>query len=260
MGDSTFAAHLARLVTSKQLLAWTAFSLLAASALIVRLVQRSPIGSLDVIGLFVLTYLGVLLAIILEVYQAVRPPSIRVYTDVAEAWNTDMKHEIEKALRTRLHTRRSDIHWLGVTLGVAWPHLRLVLRPLAQAGMLSNVTVGLSQVNPEYLKVIAPYDSGLPHEAEAMWNEIGSFIAEFTQSQPLNQCEITRARYYYMPTFHGLLINNSVAFVSYVTWDGNKLRVSENRYWRYDNKSEDGDQLIQIFRHWVDKAEAAGTV
>ena len=56
-----------------------------------------------------------------------------------------------------------------------------------------------------------------------------------------------------MPNYHGLLINNSILFMSHVRWDHDTLNVAEVPYERFDLTTEKGQYYIKLFSSWLKK-------
>lgn len=236
-----FLSFLEWLSGQKRVFAWLTYLLLLTSGFWVKVHPELFLGS-------VLAFLLALLLVLLEIQKKLTQVETRK-PNLAETW-PDIKQELGKALSRR----EAELSWLGGTLGDAWPQLRLILRPLAQSRRLPRITLNLAQVSPGFLKQITESGSHIPARAEAFWQEIQNFRQEFADYLAETGSTINLSRYDFMPNFHGLLINNSVLFLSHMRWEGKNLLIAEEPYERFDHRTDRGSYHIDLFRSWLDKA------
>ena len=198
----------------------------------------------------VLLYLAAITATLLDIHRQIEPPITRFSSHAAA--NPSVFEEIEKAAKQG----RCEICWLGVTMTSAWLTLENKLRPLIVKQLVQNLTVRLLQSDPDFLKTILDPGHPMCENTRTEHGTIVDFSIRYKTELDKSESKIEIFQYSYMPNFHGLLINNSILYLSTVRWEGPKyteLSVPHEPFERYDRSTEKGEYLINLFISWFEK-------
>ena len=145
-----------------------------------------------------------------------------------------------------------------MTLGTSWSHIREALESAIFNEKISNLRLTLLQVKPEYLLKIIPDPDSDPNRdfqrAQVAADQIASFLRRFDNKLKERNNEITFKQYPYMPTLHGVLINDSVLFLSHIKWRNEYLSVRNEQYERWENNNAEGRKKIDLFKSWANAA------
>ena len=233
--------HLNFLFKQKKLFAWLSFVLLVISGL---LIKQFPNLFMPVF----LMFLSSILLVLLEIHTRLIDNEKKIFfLNLSDAW-PEINKEVEKALEKN----GSEICWQGVTLGDAWPHLSAVFRKKINEQSLQEATITFTQADPKFWnQYIVKYDS-LKFKAVAAGKEIEDFKNVHKDQFKRIGFNIHTYRYDYLPSFHGILINNTVLFLSHAIWDGNTLLVADEPYECFDKGTKRGDYYIRLFNSWLD--------
>ncbi len=246
MQERSFLAGLKSLLRRLRLLTWITFGAFVVLSLARVIVGWRP--DLWVVVGFAL--LAILLQLLLEVHDHTCSSISIPYPSFDHAW-PDIRTEIEKALARG----KSEIHWMGVNTADA-VHLVKYLTGLATKGKLRDMSLCLSQYEPDILCRMMPGDpSVLLKGAEAISKELEAFQSRFAADMQESNCGISFKRYRHLPTFYGILINDSVAFVSYFRGDWQGLMAGEEPYRKYTRQKEEDEGFVDLFGSWVRKVE-----
>lgn len=173
------------------------------------------------------------------------------YGSINSAWP-----DILQDLTQEYGQTKPEIHWLGVTLGDAWPRLSGTLLNLMDRNRLpQRLSIRLTQVDPEFLRDDLK-QSGLAERSATCRRQIQSFVERYLLRQ--SEVNITTTTYRHMPNFHGVCIGDpnssgAVCYASLARWDGQgALRVADEPYWKH---MKDTKEFV-AFTSWLLYCEA----
>jgi len=199
----------------------------------------------------ILLYLTAITAILLEIH-AWTAPSLNVYSSL-QAAATVLLEEIQKGSRRK---GRCDILWLGVTMQSAWLTIENAIgRDLAECA-ITDIHIRLLQSDPGYLLSILKSDDSTPQLTAEQAQYIARFCERNSNALKAGRSTISIAQYAYMPNYHGLLINESVLYLSTVRWTGGEyaeLSVPHEPFERFDRSTPRGQYMIDLYCAWVEK-------
>ena len=145
-----------------------------------------------------------------------------------------------------------------MTLHAAWATLENCLSDPIREKKCKNLVVRLSQCSPGYLRSILPETDTTAKSAETQFDIIVAFCKSQQASLQATNSNIAIVQYDYMPNYHGILINRSVLFLSTVRWEEvsnfSTLSVPHEPYIRYDQSSERGEYMINLYLSWLERA------
>ena len=160
----TFIENLSIISQYKRPLAWITFIALVVAQIIGNLNHNLFKGTL-------LAFAFTILLILLDVHKMLSLKKNKFTASLADTW-PEIRNELIKALQKK----NVEISWLGVTLGDAWPQLKLIISPIIKEKKFANLTLRLSQVHPEYLKKITKIDSHYPERTMYYSKKLVTFV------------------------------------------------------------------------------------
>lgn len=242
--QSDFLSVVRWLHDHKRLAAWVSYGLLTSSILLLNWVpQLFPVCAV--------LYLSVVTAVLMDIHKRTKPTRT-VLPSHSEA-NLAFHEEIRRALA---EPGRCEMAWLGVTMQSAWLTLENTLGKAIQSRKASDLHIRLLQSDPAYLESILDDGDKQPAITRQQADYIKAFCERHDQCLRATGSTIELSQYAYMPNIHGLLINDSVLFLSYVRWtdsDLSDLSVPHEPFERFDRSTERGQYMIKLFKSWLEK-------
>ncbi len=229
---------------NKKFAAWGAYALLTLSILLDNwFPQIFPVA--------VFVYLSIMTNVLLDIHRRSEPERT-VFPSHQEA-QTEFHDEIRSALR---QPGRCDIAWIGVTMQSAWLTLENALGKAIQSKQVSNLHIRLLQTDPNFLESILPQGDSQPNLVRKQAEHIETFCSRYTTCLSSTESSLAIAQYAYMPNYHGILINDSVLYLSNVRWsdsDLSELSVPHEPFERFDRSTERGVYMIGLYKSWLEK-------
>lgn len=240
---SSFVDFFNTIAEHKRVGAWVAFLALAASGFFLSVAPALFHSCL-------IAFLFSIMVILLDIHKKVAtPPSDLRYESLAECWG-DIKHDLDIAFSGE----NLEISWVGVTLHEAWNHISRELRPRLAQRSCPKMELRFSQCHPDALKQWVGNSSPILLKARAYWEDITAFCANHNEAFQRTESTLRVDRYHYMPNFHGVLINDSILYLSTVRWEGSTLLIADEPYERHTDATERGRYSIDLYRSWVSAA------